>query len=653
METQIKQQLERSVTLSLADKDYSGKTVTYLPKDINIGSIESILKQHNYSPITWYTNYRLAANFKSASGFCVDSDNGMTIEQALEKLQQLGWNYFLITTRRHKSEAHRFRIYIPFSKNVYSYKLYQAVIATICKEFPQSDESVLDGARQLYGSPEDATYHSHWDGKDYDVDSFFKDGEWDDNLRILDKNNKQLDYRTIKEKTQILCPFHNDSNASAFIEYCKQSNNYFIHCSTCQHTFWMIKEPASMEEKCRGFYSLGSGFHQLSITRGEFSMIEIGEKKVHTLIGASSKKEKDHIYEWLVKKQHFANMNLVEQVGEIDAKRSYYEPIIEDGMVRVHHGAIKVMEQNNDLIEQYFTQTFGQYKDCIKQWLAVFCYTNYRKLPFLILTGERGSGKNTFAELIGEIYKPLTMSWSGMPGQFTPEYEKKLLIADETVTEDHEQYLELKRLSGLKDLPVNKKHQQHYQVRNNINVIILSNAPYPIQVERDEVPKNDNENQFFVYKMKKNYTTPDAKYGEKLKNYIGHYVRTELKKVFESLDIDKYRYSIPVPITEYEKDLFASSVTQEEDVMDKILLKMKDFYNNNSSVYYAFLNQGSIPLDLLEDYIGTIKVSKSRMLKLFRTYGYISADGISRITINQDRRYCYTATSKLTDYMKL
>src|SRR5208283_2544261 len=133
MEPQHNHQSEREVTLSLANKDYSGKTVDYTPQQIKIGSIESILKSHNYSPISWYTNYRLSANFKSATGFCVDSDHGMTIAQALKKLKKLGWNYCLITTRHHriKNFKDRFRIYIPFSKKIYSYKVYRAAIDAI------------------------------------------------------------------------------------------------------------------------------------------------------------------------------------------------------------------------------------------------------------------------------------------------------------------------------------------------------------------------------------------------------------------------------------------------------------------------------------------------------------------------------------------
>jgi phage/plasmid-associated DNA primase len=62
----------------------------------------------------------------------------------------------------------------------------------------------------------------------------------------------------------------------------------------------------------------------------------------------------------------------------------------------------------NFLIEEYLDERFGQYKDFIKQWLAVFCYTNYKKLPHLILKGKRGTGKSTFSDIVSDIFPGLS-----------------------------------------------------------------------------------------------------------------------------------------------------------------------------------------------------------------------------------------------------
>ena len=40
---------------------------------------------------------------------------------------------------------------------------------------------------------------------------------------------------------------------------------------------------------------------------------------------------------------------------------------------------------------------------------------------------------------------------------------------------------------------------------------------------------------------------------------MGHYIKTELKKVFKTLDLRNYRYSIKVPITKEETEMFNCS----------------------------------------------------------------------------------------------
>ena len=68
---------------------------------------------------------------------------------------------------------------------------------------------------------------------------------------------------------------------------------------------------------------------------------------------------------------------------------------------------MSIVDKDNDFIEEYLDDRFGTHKTFIKEWLAVYCYTNYQKLPTLILTGYCGSGKTTFAEIIADILSPL------------------------------------------------------------------------------------------------------------------------------------------------------------------------------------------------------------------------------------------------------
>jgi replication-associated recombination protein RarA len=86
-----------------------------------------------------------------------------------------------------------------------------------------------------------------------------------------------------------------------------------------------------------------------------------------------------------------------------------------------------VRKKNNAVIDDYLESTFGQYKTFIKQWLAAYCYTNHQKLPTLILTGPRGSGKNTFAELVAIIFDQLSATVQDISGAFNvPSWEGQI-----------------------------------------------------------------------------------------------------------------------------------------------------------------------------------------------------------------------------------
>jgi hypothetical protein len=81
--------------------------------------------------------------------------------------------------------------------------------------------------------------------------------------------------------------------------------------------------------------------------------------------------------------------------------------------------------------------------------------------------------------------------------------EKKLLVVEENDETTLNQYKILKKYSGQKNALVHKKFRDPYKVRNNMNIIILTNQDIPIYVKKEEMPKDENNNQFFVYEFKK------------------------------------------------------------------------------------------------------------------------------------------------------
>ena len=105
-------------------------------------------------------------------------------------------------------------------------------------------------------------------------------------------------------------------------------------------------------------------------------------------------------------------------------------------------------------------------------------------------------------------------------------------------------------------------------VRNNLNIMLLSNNAIPIYVEKSELPDDESNNQFFVWKFPEIIGKRDGNFLNKLKARLGHYIRTELLTVYNRIDKNYSRYAIPTPITDYETELFNANVTNVESTSD-------------------------------------------------------------------------------------
>ena len=649
---------ERLVKLSLHSLDYTGKAVEYIPTDIKVSSLEEIFKSRNYSPIVWANHYRNLANFRIAYGFCVDIDGTMTIEDAESILKKNNLNYALVTTRSHTPKEHHFHIFIPFSQRILTYLRYQYAAQKIDKMFnSKCDDSVFDGARIMYGSPESAYFSSCWTRHDFDVSEFvgidmsamkYGAGDWNDSLMVRDSKGRELSAKDITVKTPIFCPWHHDETPSAFIEFSEKSNNWYIHCKACHKTFWKTKLLPANEDRCEGYWSHSKGIFEAGIVGEEFCFKEIGEKKFYVNVEAISPKDKGEIFSWLVENRHIKLLRRIDSLGDARINKSMFEVKKDEGIIEVHYSPIAAYIEGNQFVDDYLQSTFKEHKDFIKQWLAAYCYTNHRPLPTLILVGKRGTGKNTFAEMVAEIYKPLSTFWQVSKDTFNPAYEKKLLIADETLTDDKRNYTELKKIVGQNEHPINKKYTPHYTAKNNMNVVILSNRLLPIFVESSEMPKSPEANQFFVYEFPQLVGPVDAQLALKLKQRIGLYVRTVLKREYERMDMSAYRYGMPVPITSAEYRLFNSSISEEDSLKDKFIHELVEKLEKDANwAEREHVLDGWISSQVFND-LKLQDKDKRTVVRRMRELGLLSGDEPVRFQIKTERRYCY----KMLDPLK-
>ena len=622
-----------TIELSVKDKNLNGnQNPTFKEvKAVRFDELEDIFKTCNYSSIQWKGNYRTEDNFISASGFIVDIDNGLTIQEAESVLNQHNLNYALVTSKSHSDALHKFHVLLPSSRKVYTVENYKAVATRIKDElFPALDTNTMDAARFMYGSNITSNYSSSFIGKNFAVDTTDQVSDaWNDFFEVTLADSSiqvAVNVKIQKDKTiPVYCPFHNDNTPSAFLGYSENSFNHYIRCSSCGRTYWKVQTNDIVALKSERFWSYGTSVHEAGLVGDVFSLENISEKKYYVKVGANTKEEKASYFEHLVNTKHLHRLNRIDNIGDVSIDQSVYSFDYATGNFTVRVKALPVNIKDNAFIENYLTSVFGTHKPFIKEWLASFVYTNYAKLPTLILTGERGVGKNTFAEALQAIFPTLSETAKDLDGNFNPFAEKKLLIIDEAASNGKVQYQLLKKFSGQKFLEVNKKYLPQYSVQNNLNIIFLSNDELPIYVERDEIPTDTKNNQFFVYRLQA-HKTFDAELQQKLIDRLGHYIRTELKVVYDNLNPSGFRYTIAVPITDEEKKLFNNSVTDIECEADKVIDYVESNITNSAWSYHEFAKAGYLPSAFLHDLISNNRVNKTKVIQNLQKHGYITND---------------------------
>ncbi len=401
-------------------------------------------------------------------------------------------------------------------------------------------------------------------------------------------------------------------------------------------------------QKLDRFYSYRSDIYDVGIVGENFFLENVGQRKFFIQTDAADVETQKRFLEHVVKEKHIRHLQRIDHLGDMNAEKSVVEYVSDKGLFEVHYSPVAVRVRGNDFVETWLSSTFGIHKDFIKEWLAMYCYTNYRKLPTLVLKGDRGTGKNTFAESVLSIFPSISQFWHGEEKGFTPEVQKKLLIADESVSANEKQYRMLKQRSGQKMSVVNQKFLPEYQVLNNMNIIIMSNEHTPIFVQKDEEPTSVKNNQFFVYTLPKLEGEIDPDFGQKIEDRMGHYVRTELRNVY--MKAQAYagcRYSIPTPITDDEKALFNVNMTGLEAEGMKFLQKMVEA---SGSAYTSFFENGLFPSSFIDAFTISKGYTKNGVIRNLKEKDYLVPADPARKMVKGERQYCYQMTDKLKSW---
>ena len=582
----------RSVKIDLTDKD----------------KLKEIFTSYNYSFNDWGKNTCSKEAYKGMYGIILDVDEGITIEEAREVFED--YKYIIHTSTSHQIEkgdkppCDRFRLIFPFDPALgimyTDPKIADAVYTQVKDTFDFADPAVFNSSFKFFpflGDPEKFGFWVNTEGEWFMID----EDELQTSPPPTQSNGtcRQTDSRYLSHVTEITlrdrktkhslesirnilgsgkqscyCPFCDDINsdsASAVIQI-TQEGFIQLYCSHCksennQHVFW--EDPVEP-----GMFMLENKLVRVQKNKNNAYVVNIDDYYIR-------KKDKEYARTFISRMRNIPTSDFkIEKYASAEYDKVDFNLNIPDGKLQIKvPSAIKPVKEDNDFINEWLVGLFGVYVDFIKDWMALYCFTNYRPLPVIVLTGDRGVGKTTFSEVISEIFPELSTSWSGDSSNFTPQFTKKLLMVEENYINKKSQYQKLKAVTGNAYLTVNEKFAPEYKIRNNIKIIMTTNEPRPLFLVAGERPKDENNNNFFIYKVPQvKETNPKIK--EQILRRLGFFIQTELKLRYENWTECNARYSIPCPITTLASDLYASSQTgieaDSELIAEAVVCGIKD-----------------------------------------------------------------------------
>lgn len=631
------------LTLSVSKAQPKTKTeglsmTDFTVKDFDIeatSDLRDLFTTRIYSTNSWKDGKCKTANYMGMFGLTMDVDKDVTIEQAKEMFKD--YNYIIHTSTSHKADLpkkggihDRFRVILPADPAIHSkyndkdkaFALYTALIKkfpfvdAVCAEparkyfpylnsaYPQlfecyindtgvyfsiSDEEVAAAtvAKKKAIAAKATTFHS--------ADIVEPDREYihlEDEVVLSDKVTK-VKIKDLKVKTPVFCPFCDDINSgsiSGFFDFGRRDGMPMLYCSHCASEHKTNGNPQN------GIYTLPLNEQFNTVFYIENKIYTVDQKANNITLGLVpdpffynlSNDTQKSLKHWLSKNRYFTSESF-----SVERKVNGYGEALDwkldngRGILDINIPPIAPVIADNDFINNWLLEIFTPaYVQFIKEWLAMYCYTNFRQLPILIINGPRGCGKSTFAEFVAALFEGVSQDWKGEKETFTAFNEKRLLILDEANVDKKEQYTLFKSITGQAKLSVNKKYKAPYQVKNNLCLILLTNEPNPMFLVEAEKPATDEDNQFFMYFMDRNRTGLNSNIKNMLRERAGHYVRTELRELaqqlFDSGRMDSCRYTIPTPRTQLMIDQFNNAKTSLEyecQVMAKLLqdgLTVKD-----------------------------------------------------------------------------
>lgn len=595
-----------------------------------------------HSLMVWEDGHRHASKLRLRTGIMIDIDNDSTYvqtpvtrRQIQEALKTLGCGYVMCPSKSHLREkpataqkpaqaaVERWHIYLPFAEPTPSTPALEAGIENlIVKHFgPLGADPIFDGAR-YFGpgkSPElVTTFAAHplqpqWIigvyagmklGDAYRKEVAHKKREargeaivpggnpargrkgaekggeyWRKKQEVTLSDGRTVTADEIDTHTPCRCinPTHADEHASAFVAF-NPDGYQFIHCKSCNLTWW---EKDWMQPYLDKLFYAGSA---LCFMAGGDDIPWDHDLFPKEGIIAPTKEAKAGLIAMLAKNPMMRGQLKVDRrkggLGPASATKD-----VRTSTLRMTEPMAKGTVCDNLAVESWFRNLFCQHADFLMNWVSIYAFADFQKLPVIVLNGPRGSGKSGFAEMLFDIYPTRSRRWDADDSGFNDELDSFLVHVDELPAAEHGRasnkafYRQIKSLTGGKKIRINRKSGLRYDIRNNLNVIVTTNDKDPIHLNPFERATNVANNQFFIYTMPKPVEI-DIPAWQHVQDAFAGWVRTAGHDRYqawrESGEKDKTRYSLMVPITDEEESAYEESKSGSERLAPYLWIAMKD-----------------------------------------------------------------------------
>lgn len=126
----------------------------FLPEVVECNDIKQLINTtttYGYSP-SIFKNYRKKSGFLYTDFIILDLDDGLTIPDALIRIQNLNITCVCLTTASHTEYNHRFRLMFPLVKRISNNNDYVCTIEYMHNLFPECDQQCKDESRFYYPS---------------------------------------------------------------------------------------------------------------------------------------------------------------------------------------------------------------------------------------------------------------------------------------------------------------------------------------------------------------------------------------------------------------------------------------------------------------------------------------------------------------------